>query len=97
MIIFKEKHSRVRHFFTDKKGDVVLIQAPNAELYTVGVFWLVSIFTADRLSEIFYYLFLIALFVWATKELTHGSSAFRKLLGLLTIIYILIKLYFIYI
>ena len=83
-----------KYFFYDKSGKLVLWQFPNIPL----VVWLgfrilsfVNIFPDynsmfDRIGTGF-------LFIWTYLELTQGVNKFRKIFGLVVLIYLIIRSY----
>ena len=84
--------------FKDKDGKVVLGQAPNLPIILAMAFWVPSlIINTGVLHSLLYLLFLGFLGWWAMLEILQGVNYFRRLLGLLGLIYItarLIEIYF---
>lgn len=72
--------------FKDSDGRVVIGQTPNAPI----IVWLVSRFLVWPLSggaeQVFRYLAFGALFTWGWLELSSGVNYFRRALGLLAMI-----------
>lgn len=82
----------VKQFFTDKHGDVVLWQKPNPPI--VG--WLLLsilalLVTNEPLRTTISFFGSAFLFVWAYLELTSGASYFRRSLGALVIVLMVIS------
>lgn len=80
-----------KHFFKDKDGHVVIFQWPNLTLYG----WLVCkglalFITKPALHAGFERLGTAFLFAWALLELTKGVNYFRRLLGLVVLVALVI-------
>lgn len=83
-----------KHFFRDKNGKIVLWQAPNVPLYGWAVTKFASLFIANSdLKTGLAQLSTALLFVWAYLELTKGVNYFRKCLGLLVLVAIIISFF----
>ncbi len=79
------------HFWKDKKGNLAIWQTPNIPL----ILWFVSMVLAQLLQNGHVksgILFIsgAALFTWAYLEITDGESYFRRLLGILVLMGLLI-------
>lgn len=87
----------VDKLFKDKDGKIVLGQTPNLPIILAMAFWVTSliIYTGEWHS-LLYLLFLGFLGWWAILELLQGVNYFRRLLGLLGLIYIAVRLSTIY-
>lgn len=81
----------VRIFFYDKHGRVVIGQAPNFPIAAWFVSTVVSMLTKDAYHNSFQEIAHLFLFVWAYLEITSGASLFRKILGAVVMIYLLIS------
>lgn len=78
--------------FKDTKGKVVLAQFPNIPLIGWFLFEILSrINLFSRFSDFFSLLSLGFLFTWGYLELFHGVNYFRRLVGLLGLIYVIIN------
>lgn len=77
-------------FIRDKSGKVVLGQAPNKAIIGWAVFALLSYITHSQLLGWIGTTFLLA---WAFMEIFQGVNYFRRLLGLIVLIYILNSLF----
>ncbi|HRN85987.1 MAG TPA: hypothetical protein PK863_01540 [Candidatus Dojkabacteria bacterium] len=83
-----------KYFFYDKTGKLVLWQFPNAPL----LIWLVSkiivyLKVLPAYNSMFNQLSMGFLFIWAYLELTQGVNRFRKLLGWIVMILLIINSY----
>ncbi len=77
-------------FTKDKSGKVVLWQAPNRALLGWAAFALLSYLTHSQLLGLIGTTFLLA---WAFLELFQGVNYFRRLLGLIILIFIIRSLF----
>jgi len=80
-----------KSFFLDKNGNLVLIQFPNAPLWSALFFYALSFITeipiwnielTPYLTFISFWGTCISLLYWAFLEITSGDTPFRKVLGL---------------
>jgi hypothetical protein len=73
---------KLRKFFTDKHGKVVIWQTPNAPL----VIWFVCVLAGRVTDGLLHTLLSVAgtaaILVWALLELFDGVNYFRRMLGL---------------
>lgn len=91
MVMTKDQKTHNMHFFKDDEGKVIVWQWPNIPIYGWLVFKLLSMLIHhpqlqggfDGISKAF-------LFTWAYLELTQGVNYFRRLLGLLVFIALII-------
>lgn len=73
---------KVREFFTDKNGKVVIGQFPNAPLAVWLVCYVLVFFIPDGTpATIIQYVGRLALAVWAILEIRSGVDTFRRVLG----------------
>ncbi len=84
----------LRHFFTDKNGNVVIAQRPNLPI----IIWLITSILRHTTAGSSYVVALevigtSALAIWAFLELVSGVNTFRKLLGLIVLAYIFIAIF----
>ncbi|MCA9318616.1 hypothetical protein KDA06_03165 [Candidatus Saccharibacteria bacterium] len=68
-------------FVHDKKGNVVMWQWPNFQLWLWLGLSVMARLTSDTLHSVFSYLSFVALLVWALFEVFWGDSPFRRVLG----------------
>jgi hypothetical protein len=83
-----------KYFFYDKSGNFVLWQFPNVPLLIWLIFRLLSFF--NILSDLNYFFDQIStgfLFIWSYLELTQGVNNFRKVLGLVVLVFLIIGSY----
>lgn len=75
-------------FFKDKKGRIVLFQAPNAPIIFWFTFTVLNLLWSNNQPKV-HYLFQILsfgfIFTWAWLEITSGVNYFRRTLGLLVL------------
>jgi hypothetical protein len=82
-----------RKTFIDKYGHFVIVQSPNLPLAGWIAFELIAlIFRKHHISTAFQTMATTFLFTWAYLEITRGVNYFRKILGLLIAILIVIHL-----
>lgn len=79
-----------QRFFKDKKGHIVLWQWPNLPLYGWIVCKILSLLLRGDLKAGLEQLGMAFLFTWAFLEITQGVNYFRKLLGLVVILALVI-------
>ena len=77
---------------SDTKPSYVIAQRPNAPLAVALVSVVVGWVTHGLLQDITHVLFLIAIAIWCTLEITSGVNAFRRALGAGVAISVLIGL-----
>ena len=78
-------------FFKDKNGQFVIWQSPNIPIYGWIAFKLLSMLVASGyLKTGFENLSSAALFTWAYLEVYSGMSYFRRLLGVVVLVSIVI-------
>lgn len=77
-------------FWKDDHGRVVIWQMPNAYLIAWVVLTIASLATTNHLSDILAGTAAIVLAVWAGLEIFRGVNYFRRLLGLLVLVYTVI-------
>jgi hypothetical protein len=80
----------VKKLFEDKDGRIVIAQRPNLPLsvgLTASVLGFVPLLA--QLHELLSWLAFGALFTWAWLELFSGDSPFRRLLGLVILLWLL--------
>lgn len=79
-------------FFKDKHGKWAVWQTPNALLVTwFGAMVLASILTGGRLDRLVEAVAFGALFAWAWTEMLKGDSYFRRVLGFVVLVMIVIS------
>jgi hypothetical protein len=74
-------------FWRDDRGRIVIWQMPNAYLIAWAVLTIASLATANRTSDIFAGAASFVLIVWAGLEIFKGANYFRRLLGLVVLVY----------
>ncbi len=80
-------HNLFDRFFRDKQGKLIIGQSPNAPIWGWGIFTILAIVVGSgKFHDGFQLLAQAFLFVWAYLELRQGDSLFRKVLG--TVIFI---------
>ncbi len=78
--------------FKDSSGQVVLAQTPNLPLIVWGITSLLMIiFTAGKINVGLNAIAFGALFTWAWEELFQGVNYFRRALGLLVMISMIVS------
>ncbi|MCA9387109.1 hypothetical protein KC669_03685 [Candidatus Dojkabacteria bacterium] len=78
--------------FRDSEGKIVLIQIPNLPLL-LGILFLVLdfVFLDSVDSFMFYQLGKVFLFVWAYIEASEGINYFRKFIGLVAMLFLILS------
>lgn len=92
-----ERHRRYEHqdlwdkFWKDKDGNYVIYQRPNAFLITWLVLTVASLFAPRGVLEsVFWWASLAVLAVWAVLEVVSGVNYFRRCLGAVVMILIVL-------
>lgn len=79
-------------FIRDKDGKIVIGQAPNVPIVLWFVCMLVARIVPDTsLRNGFEFLSVAFLFTWAYLEITEGSSYFRRVLGAVVLVGIILS------
>ena len=76
-------------FFKDKKGQIVLFQAPNSPLIGWFLFTVLNLVWSSNQPKILFLFGMLSfgfIFTWAWLEITSGVNYFRRTLGLLVLI-----------
>ncbi len=76
----------------DKHGNVVIWQTPNAFLIAWVVLTIISLFLNNTAANIFSWLGMLAIIIWAVLEMAKGVNYFRKALGGVVFILIVISI-----
>ncbi|MEP7204921.1 MAG: hypothetical protein ABI716_01870 [Candidatus Saccharibacteria bacterium] len=80
--------------FRNKQGKLVVWQAANAPLWGWGISTVLAMLIGPgKIHDGFQLLAQAFLFVWAYLELRHGDSLFRKFLGSVIFIVIIVSLF----
>lgn len=80
-----------RNPFRDKDNKIVLGQIPNLPILVFAAAKLMQLLVNGNVSEIFARIGFGALFVWAWLEFLDGVNAFRRILGLMVLVFIIIN------
>lgn len=84
----------VKQFCSDKDGKVTLAQSPNLPIVGWVVFKLISIPISNQpVKTGFESVATAFLFVWAYLEIVEGDSNFRRLLGVVIMILIVLNMF----
>ena len=73
---------RLRQFFSDRNGRIVIAQWPNAPLVAWAVLAVASRAADGEWAGFFAFFSAAALVTWASLEVLQGDSPFRRVLGL---------------
>jgi hypothetical protein len=76
----------------DENGKIVIWQRPNLWLIGWAVLTTISLFISGRGADIFSWLAEISLIIWSLLEITKGANYFRRVLGLLVLIFAVMSL-----
>ena len=76
----------------DKRGNVVIYQNPNLPLIGWLVLTILSLFTNGTVSNIIGYIGMASLAVWAVLEAWKGVDYFRRALGVVVAIMLVVSL-----
>ncbi len=75
----------------DRRGHVVIFQMPNLWLIGWAVLDIISIFTMGTISNVFWWAATGVLAIWATLEITRGVNYFRRALGVVVLIFVILS------
>lgn len=79
-------------FFRDKNGKIVIIQPPNLPIYIWSIASIAKlIFPTGSINGTLDLVATIALFIWSGAELFQGDSYFRRTLGALVLLGLIIS------
>lgn len=74
-------------FWKDKHGDVVIWQMPNPFLIGWAVLTILCLVTGGKTSDVFGGLGDVSLVIWSFLEIFKGVNYFRRLLGVIVLIF----------
>jgi hypothetical protein len=77
----------------DKRGNIVIFQWPNVWLIAWAILDIISIVTMGTVSNIFWWLANATLAVWALLEVTKGVNYFRRGLGVIVLILLILSVF----
>jgi hypothetical protein len=77
----------------DSKFKMTIFQIPNPPLIAVGIGFLIEKFTTDYLQKFGIVVLISSLLIWSYQELTTGVNLFRKILGGIILLFILLRLF----
>lgn len=80
-------------FWKDKQGNVVVYQHPNIPLIAWLLLALVSLFVSEKLADLLWHISLAVLAVWALLELFKGVNYFRRVLGAIVLVMIILAVF----
>ncbi|MCB9817030.1 hypothetical protein H6795_00640 [Candidatus Nomurabacteria bacterium] len=84
--------SALRKLFTDKNGHIVIAQFPNIPILVwFGAVVATSISTSSTADTVLSTIGTVALASWAFLELVSGVNYFRRSLGLIVLIFLIIS------
>lgn len=80
----------MKNFFKNKDDQTVITQKPNAPIVAWFIFLLIGLLPlSQELSDLVDFLGFSAIFIWASLEILDGNSPFRKLLGVVVMVFII--------
>lgn len=79
-------------FWRDEHGDVVIWQTPNAFLIGWAALTLLSLFLTGNVASILSWLGIASIVIWTLLEIFKGANYFRRTLGAVVFILILISI-----
>ncbi|HEX5797724.1 MAG TPA: hypothetical protein VFX79_00055 [Candidatus Saccharimonadales bacterium] len=80
----------ITKFFKNSNGRVVIVQWPNAFVLIWAGLSMLSKVANDEISANIALLATISLLIWAYLEIKNGESPFRRVLGAIVLIFIVI-------
>ena len=79
------------HFFKDKNGKIAVAQLPNPPLIAFLVFRFLQMVASGTLQQMASVVAFGGLFTWARLELFQGANYFRRLLGIVVLVGIILR------
>lgn len=73
----------------DREGHIAIWQMPNVWLISWAVFTTLSLFFHGRTADILSWIASVGLLVWSLLEVFRGVNYFRRILGLVVLIYVI--------
>lgn len=83
-------HPALRRFLSDRHGRIVVAQAPNLPLVTWALMAAAAYLATPRWVPYFAFLSGAALVTWAYLEIRCGDSPFRRVLGVVVLVGLLV-------
>jgi len=81
------------HIFRDSNGKIAIIQWPNIPLSGWILFKVAAMISNNSsLIDVFNIFGTVLLLIWASLELTNGTSTFRRILGLVILIFTILNM-----
>lgn len=80
-------HNLWDKFWRDDEGNVVIWQFPNAWLIGWVVATFISLFFNGRTADVLTTIGSVSLIVWSVLEVWRGADYFRRLLGLVVLVF----------
>lgn len=77
-------------FWKDKHGEVVVYQHPNIWLIGWVVLAFVSLFVNEKLADILWHISLGVLAIWALLEIFKGVNYFRRTMGVVVLLLVVL-------
>jgi hypothetical protein len=77
-------------FWLDSHGKLIIWQMPNIYLISWAVLTIISLIFTGTVSNIFLWLGVVAIVVWSLLEIFKGLNYFRRLLGLIVLIVVVL-------
>ena len=80
-------------FWKNKQGEVVVYQHPNILLIGWVVLAFVSLFVEEPLADILWHISLGVLAVWSLLEIFKGVNYFRRLMGAVVLVLVVLAVF----
>lgn len=77
-------------FWKDKHGEVVVYQHPNIWLSVWVLLALVSLFVSENLADVLWHISLGVLAIWALLEIFKGVNYFRRTMGAVVLLLVVL-------
>jgi uncharacterized membrane protein len=79
-------------FWRDKNGHFVIWQLPNAPLIAWAILTVISLFYNGTTANVFSWLGTSALVIWSILEILKGVNYFRRVLGLVILVFSILSI-----
>lgn len=80
-------------FWKNKHGEVVVYQWPNIPLIAWLLLALASLFVSDKRADLLWHISLGVLAIWALLEIFKGVNYFRRSLGAIVLLFIILAVF----
>ena len=95
--LIKKISKFIKNFFKDKNGKVIITQSPNWPLWLAILLWTIALLPIPTIKLISAWMLIPTMLYWSYLEVFFGVNYFRKLLGIIVVVYFINKLFVLFI